>query len=58
MGDCVRIEEYRRTCANCYWHDAAMWACKRPGGWWWVSSLRRLPVAEQPAGEKERRNST
>lgn len=31
MGDCVRIEEYRRTCANCYWHDAAMWACKRPG---------------------------
>ena len=24
MGDCVRIEEYRRTCANCYWHDAAM----------------------------------
>ena len=31
MGDCVRIEEYRRTCANCYWHDDAMWACKRPG---------------------------
>ena len=32
MGDCVRIEEYRRTCANCYWHDDAMWASKRPGG--------------------------
>lgn len=31
MGDCVRIEEYRRTCANCYWHDDAMWACKRRG---------------------------
>ena len=31
MGDCVRIEEYRHTCANCYWHDVAMWACKRPG---------------------------
>lgn len=26
--------------------------------WLAVSSLRRLPVAEQPAGEKERRNST
>ena len=35
MGDCVRIEEYRRTCANCYWHNDAMGACRHPGGWWW-----------------------
>ena len=41
MGDCVRIEEYRRTCANCYWHDAVMWACKRPGGWWWDKRYHR-----------------
>ena len=41
MGDCVRIEEYRRTCANCYWHDDAMWACKRPGGWWWDKRYHR-----------------
>ena len=41
MGDCVRIEEYRRTCANCYWHDDAMWACKRPGGWWWDNRYHR-----------------
>lgn len=47
MGDCVRIEEYRHTCANCYWHDVAMWACKRPGGWWWD---KRGIIAALPSG--------
>lgn len=60
MGDCVRIEEYRRTCANCYWHNDAMGACRHPGGWWWDKRYHHCATFRwpgRPTGEKERRNS-
>ena len=35
MGELIVLDDYRRTCHNCLWHDDAHGACKRPGGWEW-----------------------
>ena len=35
MGELIVLDTYRRTCHNCFWHDDAHGACKRPGGWEW-----------------------
>ena len=60
MGDCVRIEEYRRTCANCYWHNDAMGACRHPGGWWWDKRYHHCATfrwRNGPPGEKKEKIS-
>ena len=59
MGDCVRIEEYRRTCANCYWHNDAMGACRHPGGWWWDKRYHHCATfrwRDGPPGRKKGEN--
>lgn len=35
MGECIRLDDYRRTCHNCLWHDDTKGVCNRPGSWEW-----------------------
>ena len=41
MGELIVLDAYRRTCHNCFWHDDAHGACKRPGGWEWDKHYTR-----------------
>ncbi len=40
-GNIVDINEYRRSCDNCFWHDGANGACKHPGGYEWDMKFSR-----------------